>query len=300
VRDLKNFGVDEWICLLPAVHAFKQVRNDIAQNAYLKLRPKTLEKFLADASPLKNKNIANVVAFGQPWVLDFFLRMAKRHVMDTTVLVFDNSREPSERIEIERVCRDHNVLHLGLPWNPTRHANRSHGFAMTWIFHNITRALQPATVSFLDHDLIPVERIELATRLGTQPFFGRLISSNWGWSLWAGYCLYNFSAVKELPLNFLYDFSRGLDTGGRNWNCLYKRYPRNELKFADFERINFVDETVNILRKIRFIDGRWIHLRGVGYGENFQLNMEFFARIAELANDGADCRQILAALRPAK
>jgi hypothetical protein len=298
MRDLKDFTIADWICLLPIRHALKQARNDVAQRAFLKVRPKELEKFLEDASHLKGRNIANVVAFGQPWVLDFCLRMAERHLADATVLVFDNSREAPERAEIERVCGEHNVLYLGLPRNRTRHANRSHGLAMTWIFHHVMRALQPAIAAFIDHDLIPVERIELAKRLGAQPFYGRLILSKWAWSLWAGYCLYDFSAVRELPLNFLHDFSRGLDTGGRNWNCLYKKYPRSELKFADFQRINFVDPAADIVRKIRFVDGRWIHLRGVGHHDNYRQNADFFARIQELVVAGGSCEQILAAVKP--
>ena len=103
--------------------------------------------------------------------------------------------------------------------------------------------------------------------------------------------------MRELPLNFLYDFSRGLDTGGRNWNCLYKKYDRSGLKFAEFEWINFVDPAANILRKVRFVDGRWIHLRGVGYNNNFRLNADFFARIAEVVEAGGSREQILAELK---
>jgi hypothetical protein len=298
MRDLKNFTITEWIRLHPLVHAFKQTRNDIWQNAYLKARPRELDNFLENTSHLKGKNIANIVAFSQPWVLDFSLKMAARHLQDATVLVFDNSRELSDRADIARVCRERGALHLALPPNSTRHANRSHGNAMTWIFHNVTRHIQPAVVGFLDHDMIPIEPVQLAERIGTQPFYGRAIVSQWAWSLWAGYSLYNFPAVKDLPLNFLYDFSRGLDTGGRNWNCLYSKYSRDQLRFAEFDRHNFVDAEANILRKLRFVDKRWIHLGGVGYGENFRQNQGFFTRIADLVETGANCQRLLEALMP--
>ena len=186
MRDLKDFAWDEWLRLLPVTHGFKQARNDVLLSAFLKARPKELEKFLQDTSQLKGRNVANVVAFEQPWVLDFFLKMAKRHVADATVLVFDNSRLAPKRMEIERVCRERNTLYLGLPENSTRHANRSHGLAMTWIFHNVMRVIQPAIMSFVDHDLIPIERIEFAQRLGTQPLFGKANISKWAWSLLGG------------------------------------------------------------------------------------------------------------------
>jgi len=296
MRDLKDFTWDEWLRLLPVTHAAKQARNDIVLSAFLKARPEGFERFLQDTAHLRGKNVMNVVTFEQPWVVDFFLKMAKRHVADATILVFDNSQQAAKRAEIARVCREHGILYLGLPKNSTRHANRSHGLAMTWIFHNVMREIQPAIAAFADHDLIPMERVEFAERLGTQPFFGKDNASKWAWSLWAGYCLYDFSVVRELPLNFLYDFSRGLDTGGRNWNCLYRKYDRGKLRFAEFERINFVDPTANILRKVRFVDGRWIHLRGVGYDDNFRLNADFFARIAGIVEAGGSRREILAEL----
>ena len=72
MRDLKDFTTAKWIRLLPLRYDFKQVRNDVMQNVILRQRPKTLEKFLAANAHLKGRNLAQVVAFGQPWVLDFF------------------------------------------------------------------------------------------------------------------------------------------------------------------------------------------------------------------------------------
>jgi hypothetical protein len=297
MRDLKDFTKAEWLRLLPLQHGFKQVRNDVMQNVILRQRPKPLEKFLADNAHLKGGNLAKVVTFGQPWVLDFFLKMAGRHLTDATVLVFDNSSRPSERTEIERVCQEHNVPYLGLPWNPTRHANRSHGIAMTWIFHHVVRSIQPARTCFIDYDLIPTERIELAGVLGDQPFYGVTKISQWGWALWAGYCLYDYNVISALPLNFLYDFSRGLDTGGRNWNCLYQNYDRSRFKFADFKFVEVIDPIKGTPRKVECVDDRWIHLRGVTYQNNFGRSADFFAHIAAAIGEGASLRQILAAMK---
>ena len=298
MRDLKDFTRAEWMRLMPFQYGFKQVRNDVMQNLILRQRPKPLEKFLEANRHLRGRNVAQVIAFGQPWVVDFFLKMAGRYLADTTVLIFDNSRQASDRAKIEGVCREHNVHYLGLPWNPSRHANRSHGLAMTWIFHNVLRTIQPAIAGFIDHDLIPTERIEFTERLGIQPFYGRLIPSDWAWSLWAGYCIYDFSIVKDRPLNFLHDFSRGLDTGGRNWNCLYREFDRDKLNFAYCEGPNATKQTKKRLRKVRLVDNRWIHLGGVGYNDNFKLNADFFARIADLALAGANCHEIIAAVEP--
>src|ERR1700734_614797 len=257
MRDLGQFSSGEWFRLRPFIEGFKQLRNDAVQNSFLKRRPETLGKFLSDTAPLEGKNILQIIAFEQADVLDFSIKMAMRYVADAALLVFDNSRRPSARVEIERVCRKRNIPYLALPKNLSRHPNRSHGAAMTWIWHNVVKAIRPAVSGFMDHDLIPLEKIELGKILGGQPFYGVPMVGKWGWSLWAGYCVYDFAAVSALPLNFLNDFSRGLDTGGRNWNCLYKNHDRKRLRFAEWRLFDVMDPLKDVPRQIEIIDGRW-------------------------------------------
>ena len=293
MRDLKDFSAAEWLRMQPLQDGFKQLRNDIVQSVYVQRRPKALEKFLQDVAHLKGRNVLSVVAFEQPWVLDWLMKMASRHLVDATLLVFDNSHRSDKRTEIERVCRDRNVAYLGLPNNPTRHVNRSHGMAMTWIFDNVVRAIQPRIAGFIDHDLIPMQTIEVGRILGDQPFFGAPNFSQWGWSLWAGYCLYDFAPVRQRPLNFLYDFSRELDTGGRNWSRLYRNYDRNRFRFSDRRALEVTDPTTSARRRLEVVDDQWLHLCGVGYNDNFRTRSDFFGRIAQAVDEGASLPQLL-------
>src|SRR5882672_3904400 len=104
MRDLKDFSAADWLQLQPLQDGFKQLRNDIVQRVYVQRRPEALEKFLQDVAHLKGRNILLVVAFEQPWVLDWLMKMASRHLADATLLVFDNSHRSDKRTEIERVC----------------------------------------------------------------------------------------------------------------------------------------------------------------------------------------------------
>ena len=115
MRDLKDFSAAEWLQLRPLIAGFKQLRDDTVQNSFLKTRPPELETFLRTNENLRGKNILQIVAFEQAEVLNFSLKMLTRHLVNTTVLVFDNSRRPDPRVEIERVCRDHGVPYLDLP-----------------------------------------------------------------------------------------------------------------------------------------------------------------------------------------
>ena len=75
-----------------------------------------------------------------------------------------------------------------------------------------------------------------------QLFYGAIRAGKLGfWTLWAGYCSYNFPAVEHLKLNFLNDFSRDLDTGGRNWPLLYKFHNQNQIRFAPRNKTELID-----------------------------------------------------------
>ena len=172
MRDLKNFSAGEWLRFVPLEVAFKQARNVVRLAIYKKIRPKALTPFLVETERFGDQPVALVIAFEQPWALDWLLRMAQRNLADSTVLVFDNSRRDAARRDIERVCGNRGVPYLALPVNRTRHVNRSHGMAMTWIFHNVVRVLRPRLFAFIDHDLIPVRRSGISERLADQPFYG--------------------------------------------------------------------------------------------------------------------------------
>jgi hypothetical protein len=294
MRDLGKFTAKEWLVLKPLGFALRHLRNKIWQSLYKKVRPKELAGFLDDARQFEGKNIALVIAFEQPWALDWLLRMSRRNLSDTTVLVFDNSRRASAKLEIERVCRANGAPYLALPANPTRHVNRSHGMAMTWVFHNVVRAIKPRLFAFLDHDLIPVERISLAERLGGQPFYGWLRVSPWNcWNLWAGYCVYNFSSVAEAPLDFLYDFSMKLDTGGRNWYCLYQKYDRTQLRLCGAEKATVRDPVTEESRSVQMVDHSWFHIGSISYNDNFRSKFEFCEHLAQALDQGTSWSALL-------
>jgi len=290
VLQLRPFSVSEWMRMRPLLYAFKQVRNDFAQNVYVKRLPEGLPAFLRQHSHLEGKNVVLIVAFEQALVLDFLLGKANQYLTDAHLLVFDNSRKPTARTEIERVCREHGVSYFSLPPNATRHPNRSHGMAMTWIFQNVVLAIKPRVFAFIDHDLIPLETVEFGKLLGTQQFYGAVKTDRycnpqkigkWGWALWAGYCMFDFSSVKDLPLNFSYDFSRGLDTGGRNWHQLYKNYDHKKIRIADSRLVPMTDPVTGVVHQIQIVDGRWFHFRGASYRKTFQENVEIYKRLAD-------------------
>ncbi|MBN2539382.1 MAG: hypothetical protein JXB09_04980 [Deltaproteobacteria bacterium] len=292
MRNLRNYSTREWFRIKPLDHFMIQVCNDILQSTFCTIRPKSLKRFLHNAEHIaRGRDVWLVVAYEDPWTLDWLLRMAARHLTDGTVLVFDNSRRAQARDDIERTCQDRGVPYLALPPNPTAHPNRSHGMAMTWVFRNVVQAVRPRTFSFIDHDLIPMEKIGRGAILEDQPFYGALnigkFGGTLGWNLCAGYCSYDFSAVHHLPLNFLNDFSRDLDTGGRNWPILYKKFDHTQVRFAPRLLREVIDPLHKIPHTIPVVDNSWIHLCGAGYSKTYRDKFDFYKRIARATDENA-------------
>ncbi|MDA8305526.1 MAG: hypothetical protein M0Z81_01655 [Deltaproteobacteria bacterium] len=294
MRSIRDFSREEWLRNKPLDHFLIQFCNDRLQHVFRALRPRPLRQFLQSAASLEGKNIGLVIAYEQPWALDWLLRMASRHIVDMTLLVFDNSRSKSARVDIERVCRDAGAPYLGLPPSPTKHPNRSHGMAMTWVFYNVVKKIRPKMFTYIDHDLIPMEKIEMGRIVGDQPFYGMPNVSRWGWSLWAGYCSYDFSVVRDLPLNFLNDFSMGLDTGGRNWSCLYRNFDRARFRFASMNKAPVRAPLDGANRVLFAMDGNWIHLGGASYRPGFKSELDFLQRIARATDEGATLTTLMA------
>ena len=86
------------------ISKFKVVRNQLFLDIYLTKKTDDYNTFINSVRFLRGSNIAIVVAFEQPWALDWLLKMAKKNLKHTTVLVFDNSRDFNIRSKIKSVC----------------------------------------------------------------------------------------------------------------------------------------------------------------------------------------------------
>lgn len=293
MRHAHQFTLSEWLRLVPVQQGLKQLRNDALLARYLKARPDTLAPFLRRHGGLAGGGIAVVIAFEQPWALDWLLTAARDRLADTTVIVLDNSRHEDARRQIEKVAARHGAPYLGLPPYRTRHVNRSHGMAMSWAWHNVIAPLRPAFFGFLDHDLIPVRPVRPPERLHSQPVYGLANVGNLGhWSLWAGYCWFRREIAEGRPLNFLYDFSRGLDTGGRNWAPLYRTLDRSRLSFAPPAMVPMRLPS-GAARDVELVDGSWVHIGGISYNNNLEPKFAFFAELRRLLEEGASFDRLL-------
>jgi hypothetical protein len=279
MKKLSQYSLFEVIQIKPLQALLKEIRNDLLL-AYYKLKSAIDEnEFLEKNKRFKNKNVLVVIAFEQPKVLEWLFALSSKNLKDFQLMVFDNSRNKEVRGDIKNLCDACNIPYLALPIVNSRHPNRSHGLAMTWVFHRIIKKIQPYNFGYLDHDMYPIKPVNLSELIpSNQDFYGLLNDSPDYWNLWAGYCFFRFSAVSNKPLNFLYDFSRGVDTGGRNWPHLYYAHNKSLVKFASI-RIPLVTFADGLQSKIQLIDEVWVHVGGVSYGNHLELKEEVHTKL---------------------
>ncbi len=286
MKNLKLYSFSEWLILEPLRALLKELRNDLLLAFYKTRKAVCEDEFIKTNQYLKGKNILVVVAFEQPKVLEWLFRLSKKNLNDFQLMVFDNSRSLILRGEIEKLCREWGIPYLSLPYLKIKHPNRSHGLAMTWVFHRIIKKIEPHIFGYLDHDMYPVKPVSLQhLNLDHQDSYGLLNDAVHYWNLWAGYCFYKFSAVHNKPLNFLYDFSRGVDTGGRNWPYLYKSQVKSLTQFAPLSTpLLSIGDDLNSV--VQLIDGQWVHVGGVSYNNNLKSKEEFHSKLVESLLNG--------------
>jgi hypothetical protein len=280
---MKNSQRHPWWLRLK--QAAKNVRNDWNLQHYLRLSSENLGLFLENlGSRLSERsgprNLLCIVAFEQPAVLDLCLTALRLHIRNAQVVIFDNSRSEGQRSLVFNVCEAHEVPYLALPPQKTRHANRSHGLAMTWIYQKVLRELPLDGFGFIDHDLIALGTVDPYEPLANQPVYGALNQGYGAWNLWAGYCFFRSDYVLGRDVNFLYDFSKELDTGGRNWMSLYEPLRNQMLEFAEDEIIT--QEVIpGIEQPVQVVNRVWLHVGGVSYNGNLHEKWSLFQALVE-------------------
>ncbi len=263
-RRLKDFSYSDWVRLRPLTESLKVARLQRINRRYCQRRL-TMGDITSIGRGLHDRRVLITIAFNDPEAIALQVRMLKQTVDNFVHLIADNSSDEARADEIDAIAHAEQVLYVRLPPNPwqgRRHASRSHGQAMNWIWHQLLLPNQPAQFGFLDHDLFPTRPCDPFMALQNLPFYGDKRRAGERWFLWAGYCFFCFSRVAHLPLDFGQDWFLGLDTGGANWETLYSNF---DAKLLPNRRIYETEILPNVPKAEAYVEWRddWLHEVGL-------------------------------------
>lgn len=269
MRDLADYAFPEWLTAAPLVHRLRRARNVVVDRIYARRRAPGQDAVVARIAAERAPLVAFTVAFNLPEAIDFLAEAMARFLPGTPLVVCDNSTDPDARAAIAALCAERDLAYCPLPPSPYRggrNGSRSHGVALNWILANLIRPAAPRAFALLDHDLIPLEPTDLAGRLAGQPCYGlvRHGEGHRAWYLWPGYSVFDVAAVKDLPLDFGTDTPLTLDTGGQNWDVLYRRLDLAALRTASRRRVHLADPETGENEPFLLTDG-WLHVGGAGH-----------------------------------
>ncbi|MGA2731459.1 MAG: hypothetical protein ABSG35_02455 [Syntrophobacteraceae bacterium] len=223
-KRLSEYTLSDWRHLQPLTQNYKTLRYRLVNSIHMRRRARKGD-IGALAACIRGKKVLVTVAFSDPQLIEWQARLMRTYVPQPVYLIADNSPDDSAEA-IEAIAERHGSPYVRLPANPWGRGSRSHGISMNWLWRNIILPGEPEAFGFLDHDLFPTAPDDPFSALSTQDFYGLVRTAGLRWFLWAGFCVFKFDNVRHKPLDFGQDWFVGLDTGGGNWEVLYRHVDR--------------------------------------------------------------------------
>jgi hypothetical protein len=266
MRPLGEYTAHDWRRLRPVSHWVKTQRYRMQRESYVRRPPRIA---LTGTSSMRGRRLIATIAFEDPEAISIQARLLARFVPDVVYIVADMSMNQTAADEIRSVAEGLNTPYVRLPKSPLlrrENASRIHGLALNWTWRNVIKPIEPEAFGFIDHDIYPTKPDDPFSKLQLQPIYGSMRHAGERWFLWAGFAMFRFAFVKDLPLDFGQDWFNGLDTGGANWNVLFRNLDRPRLHFADTRFEPFMPGVDSDAGHVQWCD-TWLHEVGLARRE---------------------------------
>jgi hypothetical protein len=200
------------------------------------------------------------IAYNKDSLIKLQSKLLKKFVTDEiTYHVVDNSTNQNTSNLLADFCRKNYINYYKLTTNPSNRPSRSHGHALNWALHHIAAKSNNFYYGFLDHDIFPIKKTSIISKLKNQGFYGHQQKRGELVYLWPGFCFFDKKKVNPKDLNFLPKPFLGLDTGGRFYKNI-KEVSTKEIKWPkhSYIKVNNLYESVHDSCVEKLDD--WIHL----------------------------------------
>ncbi len=265
----------------------KKAIHFIIEKIYL-LYPFWLCKKIFFKKKIENSNLdIYVIAFNNLKAIELLHNKMKLYLKDPYVLIIvDNSNSTVVSNHLYAFAKKYTINYLKLPAQPFFKLSSSHGLALNWVYMNLIKRREGQYFGFIDHDVFPVSRVNLISKLSNQLFYGvrHYAVSNFNrniwdsnspsfWYLWPGFAFFNYELVKNIKFDFMPKVINGhiFDTGGGLFQEFYAnpKYNSDDITFVKWDRIYSQRGKV-----VDVFDEKWIHTlngsnwRGLDVDEN--------------------------------
>lgn len=255
-KRITDFTAGDWLRLRPLTQVYKTLRYD-AIDARHRRKPARGGDVAAVVRALSGRRVLITVAFEDAQAIDWQIKLVRRYVTCDLHVIADNSKDDARARDIRAVCEAAGALYLRLPATNAI-SSRSHGLALNWLWTNVVQPGKPSAFGFLDDDFFPTKPDDPFAALAVQDFYGVIRAAGERWFLWAGFCLFRFAAVAGKPLDFRQDWFIGLDTGGGNWEVLYRHADLKQLRHAPMTQERYRADVPETQSYFQWCNG-WLH-----------------------------------------
>src|SRR5262245_23093966 len=243
--------------LRPILHRLKTLRYRAIDKLYL-ARPARAGDLTVLKRDLRDRNVLVSIAFNDAQAIDWQSQLVRRYLPTICYVIADNSKTTAHAQAIAALAQQTDAPYLRLPENPWYQPSSSHGLALNWVWRNVILPAEPRAFGFIDDDLYPTAPDDPFAPLVAQDFFGLVRRAGERWFLWAGYCTFRFDRVRDKPLDFGQDWFAGLDTGGGNWEALFRGTDPDDLIQPDTTFASYRSDVEFTRGMMRWCNG-WLH-----------------------------------------
>ncbi len=219
-----------------------------------------------------NETDIYIVTFNNPFFVEYQIKTLRAFFRTPhNIIIVDNNNWLHEDCskKVMEICSRENVIYLKAPDNYYQNStsfdpSMKLGTTMSWLFHNCIKVREPKYFGVLDHDCMLIKNIDIRSYLNQKGMYGRVCKSaiSAAFNLHVTTNFFRFDFVKELPLDFRASHRYQLDTGGANYDVLYKNH--NLLDY-DLHLIThrYAEQDVNrkdSVQHYEIIDRCWFHM----------------------------------------
>ena len=210
-----------------------------------------------------------ITSFEGYWLAEYQIKTLKKFLCDVDFNIFfcDTNNSEIESLTLKNLCEIEDVGYIKLPYNKFEHLKNFSmklGVDMTWIWYNCIKKRKPKYFGYLDHDHFLINNIwdRLKGYLDSKGMYGIPCGpkDREVWLIHVICCFFKYDFIKDINLDFRPASHLILDTGGCNYDILYKDYKKEDY-YISYEKNKNIPSNMELDRFFIFMDeNRWIHI----------------------------------------